>query len=82
MEVTAVEMETIAPVELTANGVWLLAMVTGAELAMVAWPLALTLLGEIETTSPFMAAVALAALVIETNRLELPLEMGQPTASN
>jgi hypothetical protein len=30
---------------------WFDAIATGAELAMVAWPLALTLFGEIETTS-------------------------------
>ena len=35
-------------------------------MAIVFWPFGLTLLGEIDTTSPFILEVALAALVTET----------------
>jgi hypothetical protein len=66
----------------TDTAVWLLAMVTGAEAAIRAWPLALTLFGEIETTTPLILEVAeLAAPVIAAiaGADVLPLEIGQPT---
>jgi len=75
IEVTAVETATV-------TALWLLAIVTGAELAMVAWPLALTLFGEIETTRPAMLDVAEeAAPVNAATRVVLPFEIGAPSSS-
>lgn len=72
----AEDSEMVPDETVTGTALWLLAMVTGAELAIVAWPLGLTLFGEIATTKagsvddgavkdPTTAAV-FAPLTIET----------------
>lgn len=51
----------------------------------MAWPLALTLFGEIETTTPFILEVAALpepVIVAITGADVLPLEIGQPTIVN